>query len=93
MGHSVEQIANLLNAVRHHLPQIAVPNELKYFPELQENIWQVAWYHKGQVKTMDTFEIVAHRGITTEEPENSLPAFLRAVEMERAKDHFHLLPL
>ena len=80
-GHCVEQIANLLNAVRHHLPQIAVPNELKYFSELQENIWQVAWYHKGQVKIMDTFEIVAHRGITTEEPENTLPAFLRAVEM------------
>jgi glycerophosphoryl diester phosphodiesterase len=26
------------------------------------------------------FEIVAHRGIATEEPENTIPAFLRAIE-------------
>ncbi len=30
---------------------------------------------------MAYFEIVAHRGITAEEPENTLPAFQRAIEL------------
>jgi glycerophosphoryl diester phosphodiesterase len=30
---------------------------------------------------MDLFDIIAHRGIVTEEPENTLPAFLRAIEL------------
>jgi len=30
---------------------------------------------------MNNFEIVAHRGVTDEAPENSLPAFQRAIEL------------
>jgi glycerophosphoryl diester phosphodiesterase len=30
---------------------------------------------------MNSFEIVAHRGVTTEYPENTLPAFQRAIEL------------
>jgi glycerophosphoryl diester phosphodiesterase len=33
------------------------------------------------LKPMAYFEIVAHRGITEEEPENTLPAFQRAIEL------------
>jgi glycerophosphoryl diester phosphodiesterase len=30
---------------------------------------------------MHTFEIVAHRGVATQYPENTIPAFLRAIEL------------
>lgn len=34
-----------------------------------------------QKKRLTSFEIVAHRGVTDEAPENTLPAFLKAIEL------------